>query len=204
MIFLTQNNYKEIAQALLNGSVALIPTDTVYGLAACPGHNDSIEKIYRLKQRPDNFNLPILVSKIDDLYALGLDVNKNAIRILNSPFVPGAMTLVLGFASEKRPSWLEGREEVAVRIPDSAFLLSVLEITGPLLATSANRHRSQANIRLISEILDDLNGEPDIVVDAGALSFVPSTIVNCRFEKIKVEREGQVTVEQLENYLNNE
>ncbi|OGU33917.1 MAG: threonylcarbamoyl-AMP synthase [Ignavibacteria bacterium GWB2_35_6b] len=197
-------DYKIVIEALLNSKVAVVPTDTVYGLAAMPTSKEAVKKIYRIKQRPDKFNLPIMVSKISELYDLGLDINHNALNLLQSPFVPGSITLVLGFADSPRPEWLDGRDEVAVRIPNNQFMLTILTGTGPLLVTSANKHNSQINMGLISDILRDLEGGPDLIVDAGTLSDTSSTIVNCRYDKIQVEREGQVSIEQLQRYFHYE
>lgn len=191
----------DVAKGLLNDLVALVPTDTVYGLAALPSSKIAVEKVYKLKQRSKDFNLPIMVSDPNDLNELGLDINENAEALLNSPYMPGAITLVLGFSGSLRPTWLEGRDEVAVRIPNHKYLLSVLSGTGPLLVTSANKHRSIIESGTVSEILEDLNGSPDIIVDAGSLSINSSTIVNCRYKQIIIEREGQISKEQLQKYL---
>ncbi len=193
---------KEVIESLLAGKVALLPTDTVYGLAVSPTHPEAVARIFAIKGRPGHVNLPIMVHSPAVLPGLGLDINAHAQKLLDSPFIPGGLTLVLGFAGTPRAPWLEGREEVAVRIPSDQWLLSVLEATGPLLVTSANAHGQKANMGNVKEILNEIHAMPDLVVDQGILSNVPSTIVNCRYESVMAEREGQISFEEIKNWLN--
>jgi L-threonylcarbamoyladenylate synthase len=93
---------------------------------------------------------------------------------------------------------------VAVRIPNHPEMLSILEKTGPLLVTSANRHGNPTTPLTIAEILPDLTDSPDITMDGGSVENVPSTIVNCRVSPPKIERTGRISYEDLFNLLNNE
>ncbi len=187
----------KIVECIKNGGVALLPTDTVYGLAASPKYPEAIDKIYELKSRPRGSFLPIMVADASDLEDLGLDVNENAIKLINSDFVPGAISLILGFKNQERLPWLVGRDEVAIRIPDDEDLLAVLRKTGALQMTSANKHGNPNTQNSVSEILDELNGKPDIVVDRGIKNEIPSTIINCRMNPPVIERQGYISKEQL-------
>lgn len=196
---------KEIVQSLNNGGVVLLPTDTVYGLAVKPNLSNAVDKIYNLKKRPRELNLPIMVSKQADLRELGLDVNNNVVKLLNSKYVPGALTIVLGFNDMSlRPEWLEGRDEVAIRIPNDDFLLNVLDNSGPLLVTSANTHGSKITQSDITKIQKELNGQPDIIIEGKTSKEIPSTIVNCRLDKPLIERLGVVSEYEISNILENE
>jgi L-threonylcarbamoyladenylate synthase len=169
-----------------------VPTDTVYGLAAHPLATRAIARIFELKDRPAQKNLPVMVADEGDLPSLGVHVNEPARRLLRSGLVPGPVTLALGFAPRAgRPPWLAGRHEVAVRIPADDLLRAVLRRTGPLLVTSANRS-GQDTREEVSAILASLLGEPDVVIDGGPLSSVPSTLVNCNVDPPVVERVGAV------------
>ena len=127
----------------MNGGVVLIPADTVYGLAVFPHFDKSIDRLFALKRRPRNVNLPIMVSSDAELEPLGFRISDSARRLLRSPLIPGSLTLVMGFSSDYRPEWLTGRDEAAVRIPNDNRLLAVLRKTGPLLVTSANVRQKQ-------------------------------------------------------------
>ncbi|WP_373730901.1 L-threonylcarbamoyladenylate synthase [Bacteroides heparinolyticus] len=196
------NRVETIIKTLFAGNVVLIPTDTVYGLAALPTEKKAIDKIYALKGRPTGMNLPIMVSEVRDLKTLGLDVNDNAAKLFDSTLVPGAITFILGFKTIGiRPSWLERREEVAVRIPNNSLLLSVLKRTGPLLVTSANKHGSFHSPNKVSEILKELNGKPDLIIEDEEGKEIPSTIINCRHTPPLIERSGLIPIETINEIL---
>jgi L-threonylcarbamoyladenylate synthase len=195
----------DVVKVLDNGGVALLPTDTVPGLAVKPSIKKAVEKIYTLKKRPKELNLPIMVSKQTNLSDLGLDVNANVIKLLNSKYMPGALTIVLGFKGGlMRPEWLNGRDEVAIRIPDDEFLLNVLNNSGPLLVTSANIHGCKNTQSEISKIKNELNGLPDIIIEGTTSKEIPSTIVNCRWQNPIIERLGVVNENEIINILRNE
>jgi len=195
----------ETVQALQNGGVVLIATDTVYGLAALPTDEKAVEKIYSLKNRPRDMFLPIMVADMHDLELIGLEINANAKKIFESDLVPGAVTFVLGFKDDSlKPYWLKSREEIATRIPDNALLLSVLKETGPLLVTSANKHGQPVTQAKVKDILAELNGAPDLIIEDGEGKEVPSTIINCRHNPPVIERYGMIPVNVINDILANE
>ncbi|MDR1631637.1 MAG: threonylcarbamoyl-AMP synthase [Dysgonamonadaceae bacterium] len=199
------NQVNQIVQLLYNGGAVLIATDTVYGLAALPTNEKAVAKIYELKQRPREMFLPIMVAGTEDLEKLGLDVNENARKLFASDLVPGAITFVLGFKDESlKPDWLKNRDEIATRIPNNVLLLSVLRETGPLLVTSANRHGRAQTPNRVKDILAELNGTPDLIVEDGEGKEVPSTIVNCRHNPPVIERYGLISETTIHQILGNE
>ncbi len=191
----------QFVNTILSGGVVLCPTDTVYGLAVKPDIKIGVDKIYELKMRPRDRNLPIMIDSIDGLKDLNLDINSSAKQFFDSIFIPGPLTLILGFSIGTRPSWLEGRDEVAIRIPNDVHMLEVLKRCGPLLVTSANKHSSSRTANNVSEILRELNGTPDLILDRGILHEIPSTIINCRFDPWKIERLGSLSEEILKHIL---
>lgn len=176
---------------LLQGGVAVVPTDTVYGLAASPDAADAVRAIYRLKGRPEGMHLPVLAASIAQVRDLGVDFT-DAAHTLAQRWWPGPLTMAFGFARERhRPEWLDGRNEVAVRIPDHDFLRSLLERTGPLLVTSANPHGAPTP-RTAAAVVASLGTSVALVVDGGTLHDVPSTLVNVHTADPAVEREGAI------------
>jgi L-threonylcarbamoyladenylate synthase len=190
----------KIVECLGNGGVVLLPTDTVYGLAVSPKFDEAIDRLFALKRRPRNVNLPIMVASDEELEPLGFEVSESARRLLQSPLIPGSLTLAMGFSSEYRPDWLAGREEAAVRIPNDERLLSVLRKTGPLLVTSANAHSAETPDN-VADILAQLDGAPDLWVDGGTLRTTASTLVNCRVDPPRIERLGVVPESEVLKYL---
>ena len=191
------NNVEKVVASLKAGGTVLIPTDTVYGLAASPIFPEAVSRIFSLKGRPQNMNLPIMVAQAEDLIEMGITLDEPAQRILSSDYVPGAVTLILGFDGTPKASWLADRVEVAIRIPDSEFMLAVLEQTGPLMVTSANRHGKGNELKPLQEIVNELVGEPDVAIEGPVRESVPSTIINCRTNPPQIERAGLIPAEEL-------
>jgi len=191
---------QKIVTCLKSGGVVLIPTDTVYGLAVSPNFDKSIDRLFALKRRPRNVNLPIMVSSEAELEPLGFAISESAKRLLQSPLIPGSLTLAMGFRSDYQPRWLMGREEAAVRIPNDDRLLAVLRNTGPLLVTSANAHSAETPDN-VQEILAQLDGAPDLTIDGGTLCTTASTLVNCRVDPPVIERIGVVPESEVLKYL---
>lgn len=189
-----------IVTSLISGGVVLLPTDTVYGLAIHPDFAEAKDRVYSLKRRPNNMNLPIMVSSAEELELLGFDVNKSATQLLRSPLIPGSVTIAMGFRAGSRPRWLEGRLEAAVRIPKDNRLLSILKRTGPLLVTSANSHGVETP-QSLSDVLAQLDGQPDVAIDGGILHTIPSTLVNCRLDPPLIERIGAISESEIMEYL---
>ncbi|MDR7281060.1 L-threonylcarbamoyladenylate synthase [Catenuloplanes atrovinosus] len=185
--------------SLLAGGVALVPTDTVYGLAAAAGRPEAAARIFALKNRPAARNLPIMVSGVDQLPGLGVVITPDARKLLDA-FAPGPITIAFGVDPAAAPEWLAGREEVAVRIPREEALLAIIRETGPLLVTSANAH-AQETPETVPDILAMLDGEPDVVLDGGPRQSVPSTLVNCNLPAPRIERAGQIPADQIEKVL---
>ncbi|MEP0940230.1 MAG: L-threonylcarbamoyladenylate synthase [Rhizobiaceae bacterium] len=188
---------------LTKGGVIVVPTDTVYGLAVLPTKPDSVARLFAVKSRPDSVNLPIMVAGIEQLDALGAAISPSAKKLLQSGYIPGALTLVFGIDAERAPEWLKHRNEIAVRIPDDAFLLSVIRKTGPILATSANRH-GQDTPPVVTDILAQLELQPDLAIDGGSIDTIPSTLVNCNVDPVKIERVGVIPAAEIERVLNDQ
>lgn len=186
---------RAVAACLREGGVALLPTETVYGLAAAPAHDAAVNRIFALKRRPRTRNLPVMIASSDQLAAMDARITDAAARLLASPFMPGPLTLALG-VGPGAPEWLAGRTEIAVRMPDHALMLTVLRETGPLFVTSANAH-GLATPESLADALAQLDGAPDIAVDGGVLQTVPSTLVNCNVSPPVIERVGVVDADTI-------
>ncbi len=179
------------AEVLCAGGIAVVPTDTVYGLAARPEDAEAVDAVYRIKNRPEGMHLPVLAASVAQVHALGVAFTPGA-EVLARRWWPGPLTLAFGFDTRlDRPAWLDGRAEVAVRVPDHDFLRSLLERTGALVVTSANPHGAPTP-RTAQDVSDGLGASVDLVVDGGLLQDVPSTLVNVRGPHPAVEREGAI------------
>ncbi len=184
------------AAALDAGEVIVVPTDTVYGVAALPNKPEAVQAIYRAKDRPDGLPLPVLAASLEQVRQLGVELSPSALALAER-WWPGPLTMALGFApGAARPSWLDGRDEVAVRIPDQPYLRALMTATGVLLVTSANRHGEPTTV-LAAQAAESLGSTARLVIDGGDLTEVPSTLVNARAEPVVVERVGVISADEV-------
>ena len=182
-----------IAQALevlkAGGTVAF-PTDTVYGLAASRSSAETIEKLFSIKERPQDRAIAVLLGKTVDLEIVTLRPSKEAIRLAER-FWPGPLTLVVP-KHPQIPEIISPRPTIGVRIPDHPVALALLAASGPLAVTSANLS-GQTNCRFAEEVLEQLGGRIDLILDGGETpGGVPSTVVDMTGEKPVILREGPI------------
>jgi L-threonylcarbamoyladenylate synthase len=128
----------EAGEALGAGRVVGVPTDTVYGLAADPFQEEALERLYALKSRPAERPVSLLVASLEQAGWVA-ELTPEAEELAGQHW-PGPLTLVLG-RSPDLPQWLGNRERdsIGVRVPDHPTTLELLEESGPLAVTSANR-----------------------------------------------------------------
>jgi L-threonylcarbamoyladenylate synthase len=162
--------------ALDSGSIVVIPTDTVYGIAALPCIPRAIEAIFEAKGRPEDKPLPVLGASVADLAAI-VEFDDRA-RELARRFWPGPLTLVLprapGFEADLGGT-VAG--SVGVRVPAFDLALALLGRTGPLAVTSANKSGDPpaTTAEAARRALDDA---VEVVIDGGSRGGVPSTVLS--------------------------
>jgi L-threonylcarbamoyladenylate synthase len=185
---------------LKDGGVIAMPTDTLYALSANARNAEAVRRVYAVKVREQGKPLPLFVSGVAMAERLG--VLNDASRALMQKFWPGGLTVVI----EKQPGFdseaLAGGSTVALRQPDNAVALAVLERLGqPLTATSANRS-GDADPVSADEVRCQLGDTVDLVIDTGPCAVgVSSTIVDCSGPEIRILRQGAVAAEEIEAAL---
>ena len=117
------------AEYIKRGQVIGVPTDTFYGLAADPFNLAAVEEIYRVKGRPENRALPILVNSLAQAALLGRDVPPNFFKLAKS-FWPGALTIVVDAAHSLPLKVTANKGRVAVRWPNSPMACAIIEQLG--------------------------------------------------------------------------
>jgi L-threonylcarbamoyladenylate synthase len=187
----TDGAVEAAATVLRSGGLVVVPTDTVYGLAARPDLPDAVRAAYRAKGRPAGMHLPVLAASVEQVRGLGVAFDVAA-SVLAARWWPGPLTLAFAFEpGTDRPDWLAGRDEVAVRVPDHDFVRALLRETGVLVVTSANPHGAATPLTA-EAARAGLGTAVDLVVDGGALTEVPSTLVNLVGPAPVVERAGAI------------
>ncbi len=182
----------------MHGTIAF-PTDTIYGIAANAFDPEGIQNIYTAKQRPEEKALPVLIGEIEQLDGLLLYVGEH-VRKLAAAFWPGALTLVLP-KNENLPPDLSPYPTIGVRMPDLAFSLALLNATGPLATTSANRSGGP-NPTTAQDVIDQLDGRVDLILDGGATpGATASTVVDATESDLKILRQGPISLAELQAVL---
>ena len=173
---------KKAASALKNGDLVILPTETVYGVAADPRVAGAVDRIYRVKGRADDKPIALFAAELRQVEQYGARVSPKAARLAQE-FWPGPLTLVLPCASGF----------VGFRVPDHPVPLAVLRCAGFVLAvTSANRSGDPPSITA-QEAAAALGSRVSIVLDAGpSPGGVPSTVVKVDGEKLEILREGAI------------
>ncbi len=129
------DSVEPVAEHLRRGGMAVIPTDTVYGIAA-PLEQQAVDAMFEIKQRPRAKALPLLGAAAQDLLEF-VDFDERAYKLAERHW-PGPLTLVLPRAERFELDLGGDGRGVAVRVPAFPLTLSLLEVTGPLAVTSAN------------------------------------------------------------------
>jgi L-threonylcarbamoyladenylate synthase len=179
---------KQAAQLLREHRLVAFPTDTVYGLGTLAFDGATVLKLYVAKERPPEKAIPILIADIADLDQVAIDVPPIAYQLM-AQFWPGALTIVVP-KQPRIPIEVSSTNTVAVRMPDLDLARALMRLTGPLAVTSANRSAGP-NPRTAQEVLDQLAGRIDAIVDGGETpGGVPSTVVDCTQATPVILREG--------------
>jgi len=180
-----------IKRTLSSGGVAVLPTDTVYGIFSLPTEKTAIEKIYTLKMRPESMPLPLLISGTEQLPKVSSFQNQ-ALWALVGAFWPGPLTAILPNSSPSMSLIASEQNTIAVRCPDNDLVRRIANDLGPLAATSANIH-GEATPENASEIADMLPNV-DLIIDGGPLKDgLASTLVDLTQPVPQILREGPIT-----------
>jgi len=186
----------EIIQA---GGVIAFPTDTVYGIGVSAFDQAAIEKIYRVKVRAAEKAIPVLLGDLSGLSKIAVLPSPAVNKIINK-FWPGALTLILPLLPGL-PGNLSTTQTIGVRIPNFKLTRELLNLTGPLAATSANLSGLPSALTA-GQVSQSLGGKIDLILDGGtAPGGVASTVLDCTGEKFQILREGPISLEMLKEEL---
>ncbi len=184
-------NRKELVPILRNGGIAIIPTDTVYGIVCDALNEEAVKKVYSIKKRDFSKPMIILVADYEMLKKYTKSINDLEEELIDT-YLPGKMTIILE-KSDLIPSIVTAfREEIGIRIPDNENLkLLIKELNRPIIATSANIS-SNATITNINFLEENMKDNVDYIYDGGTIKGFASTIVKVLDDKIAIIRDGDL------------
>lgn len=178
------------------GKLLVVPTDTVYGIAADPFSSYAVDRLLTAKGRGRDFPSPVLVNSISQAAALVPEIPPLA-RVFMEKFWPGALTLVLPARADLPLDLGVTGGTVAVRQPNQTDLLQLLAATGPLAVTSANLHglppaqsAAAAKEYFGEKVAEYLDAGPSRIGE-------PSTIIKVEAEDYSLLRKGAISPQQL-------
>ncbi len=190
--------------ALLAGQLIVLPTETVYGIAARPNHESATRDLFEAKRRPAGLNLPILAGSPESAWTVG--AKSDSAGNLASAFWPGPLTLVLP-RTEAAHDWYLGeeRDTVGVRVPDHAIASRLLAKTGPIAATSANLS-GQPPLSSREDLVQAFGEAVAVYLVLRAGVSPPqgqaSTVVDLTGEDPRILREGPIDQDAIASALN--
>ena len=188
--------FDECARVVDTGNLLVIPTDTVYGVAADAFSASAVAALLAAKGRGRDMPPPVLVPRSETVFGL-VDGVDETLLALTSRFWPGPLTII----ANAQPSldWDLGDTHgtVAVRMPDDEYALALLGRTGPLAVSSANISGRPAATNA-DEAQEMLGEDVDIYVDGGVReSGMSSTIVDLSGDIPRILRRGPIDAEEL-------
>ena len=178
---------EHLAAVLLRDGVALLPTDTIYGLHCLATSERGVEAIAAIKGRDADKPFVVLASSVDQITMIGARIEERTARLLENIW-PAPLTAVINLIEPIAAS--RGARTLAVRIPDLDWLRDLVSRTGPLASTSVNRS-GEPPIQSIQELSFALQRSVDALLDAGPLEGKPSTIVDFTQNEPRLIREGE-------------
>ena len=180
------------AKLLRNGGVVAVPTDTLYGLAACAFDESAVARVFQLKGRSTGQALPLLLAEAEDLSRCATGVPQMAWTLVER-FWPGALTLVLKRSARVPDIVCGGGSTIALRVPDHEMPRAIVrELGAPITGTSANRSGGPP-LASSHEVQQEFGGEIDLVVRGGEVQVaVASTVLDLSGEQPRIIRQGAV------------
>ncbi|MDX2498265.1 MAG: L-threonylcarbamoyladenylate synthase [Desulfobacterales bacterium] len=187
----------EAYRIVKNGGVIMFPTQHLYGLGAEALNIKAVDKVFKIKQRPYNKPLLVLIHEQKDLTKLVQQIPSSAIRIMEC-FWPGALTIVFEAKKVLPANLTAGTDRIGVRMPQHPVALALAKaLKSPITATSANI-TGHSGCSQVSDI-DPLIADPlDLILDAGPLKGgIGSTVVDVTHDFPKILREGAIPAKDI-------
>lgn len=197
-VYIDSPHRKQILHAvkiLKNGGVIVYPTDTVYGLAADVLNKNAVQKIFKIKKVSNQKRLTFICHDLKEV-ANWAHVPNNVYRIMRR-VLPGKYTFILPASKEVPKALVQKRKAIGIRVPDSEIArLLVEELGRPLLNSSVPKEADEYHTDP-DEIAERYKYEIDLVLDAGVMPDLPSTVVDFTSDPPEVLREGAGDVDAL-------
>ena len=198
---LNKNNLDLISNTLKTGNLVVIPTETVYGLAADALNPEAVKKIFEVKGRPTDNPLIVHISNIQMMKKFVIDIPDKAI-LLSNKFWPGPLTVILKKSKIVPDITTGGLDSVALRAPSHPMALKIINHSKLGLAAPSANISGKPSPTNCKHCENDLKDKVDIIVDGGECDFgVESTVISLIEKTPIILRPGVITKEDIEEVI---
>jgi len=187
-----ENDLKAAAKVLARGGLVILPTETVYGIAANSRNKKAVDNLYQIKQRPKNKLFSLHIERKERIEEFAKDIPVSAYKLIHE-FWPGPLTIILKSKSNGT---------IGIRMPDDEVCSRVIAMAKvPVVMPSANISGNPAPVEF-SQAIKDLDGLVDLALDSGNTKLGgESTIVDLTQDAFQIIREGVIKKSAIEEVL---
>ena len=181
------------AKIIREGGLVVFPTETVYGIAANLLDEKAMERLHRVKARPEGKPFTVHISDLKMIRDMACAITGTAEKLI-AEFWPGPLTIILKSRNG---------EKTGFRMPADKIALELIKASGvPVVAPSANLSGAPAPVTA-EEAMTDLEGKIDAVIDGGRTKVgLESTVVDLTVDPFRILRAGAIKAEELSRALN--
>ena len=178
------------------GSVLLMPTETVYGLFCRWDDELGKQRILDIKGRDPKKPFQMIAPNSECLKQFDIQITKQ-IQCIIDKFCPGPLTIIANTSNNTGTK----QETIGFRIPAFPFLVSIMDKANCCLAATSANVSGASPIQTIEDAMENLEIHPDVIIDAGKIDGQASTVVDMTTEKIKILRPGPISESEIKETL---
>ena len=190
-----------IKTSLDAGKVIVYPTDTLYGLGADATSPEAVDKIYELKSRV-NSPVSVLLDSTTQLFEIATDLSDQAMELINS-FMPGALTVICRSDYAFAPQLISQNGSIGFRVPGDSISRAIPGLFGKPITTTSVNPTGLAPASSLSEVKTYYLDQVDLMIDIGPMQTSRgSTVIDLTTSPFKILREGEISRQALQDFLN--
>lgn len=185
----------EAIKVLNRGGIVIFPTDTAFGIGCRMDNESAVQRLFKIRKRPQSQAIPILVSGLQMAKKYTEKIQEGVIEKLINPYWPGALTIVLNAKKDKVSDLIRGGgQTVGIRMPNHPAILDIIKKVGvPVLGPSANFHGGNTPYKF--EDLDPkITSLVDYVIKGECSIKKASTVIDCAESPWKILRQGAISI----------
>lgn len=182
----------ELVSILKKGQIAVVPTDTIYGIVGSALNPQTVERIYKLRKRSKGKPMIILISCLEDLKKFDIKLTQKQKEFLQKNW-PNPLSVILICKNNKFKYLHRGKNSLAFRMPKNENLLKILSEVGPLVAPSANLE-GDLPAKNIAEARRYFGNQVGFYLDGGTIQSAQSTLIEFREDSLKILRMGSFKI----------